>query len=202
MYNKLEPNEIYNIFDSLPNSFVVKSNKGSGRNYIVSNKYESSPEIILEKLKNYNDPFNPIKEPQYKYTIGKIYIEEYINPVPPDIKMFVFKNKPTILWIVEDRFNENNIAFYRFEGNNLIHYPNCTWGKSSVNKKSKLIDELIKNNKINYLLELTKRLNVDLPLVRYDFYWYKNDFYGGEITLTSEIFESKISENCAKYCVT
>jgi len=202
LYILNKPNDIYKIFDTLPISFVVKSNKGSGRNYIVRNKNQTSPEIILNKLKNYNDPYNPKKEPQYKYTTGKIYIEEYINPVPPDIKLFIYKNKPTILWTVEDRFGGDHISFYKFKGNKLVYYPDCVWGRSSKNKKSKLIEFLIKNNKINELLELTKKINVDLPLVRYDFYWYKNEFYGGEITLSSEIFEAKISENCAKYSIT
>lgn len=196
-----EPNDIYNIFNSLPNSFVVKSNKGSGRNYIVKNKNETSPEIILKKLENYNLPYNPYKEPQYKYTESKIYIEEYINPIPPDIKIFIYKNKPTILWIVDDRFNKNIKTIYKFKKNKLIHYPECTWGNSSNTRKSELIEYLIENNKINYLLKLINKLKIDLPLARYDFYWYNNDFYGGEITLTSELFESKISENCAKYCV-
>lgn len=197
-----KPNDIYKIFPSLPQSFVVKSNKGSGRNYIVKNKNETNPKIILKKLKNYDYPYNPHKEPQYKYTKGKIYIEEYINPIPPDIKIFLFNNDPKILWIVEDRFNDMKKSIYKFKNNELIHLPNCYWGKSTISEKSNLLEELIKKNKINYLIELIKRFNINLPLVRYDFYWYKNDFYGSEITFSSEIFEAKISESCAKYCVT
>ena len=201
LYILKEPSDLYNLYDNLPNSFVIKSNKGSGRNVIVKDKYIITPEEILKKLENYNHPYNPKTEPQYNYTIPKIYIEEYIDPIPPDIKILMFKNKPKILWIMEDRFNNLKRSIYKFKNNQLIHLPNCYWGHSSTSQKSELLDELIKKNKINYLIELTKKFKIDLPLVRYDFYWYKNDFYGSEITLTSEEFKAKISENCARYTV-
>jgi hypothetical protein len=36
-------------------------------------------------------------------------------------------------------------------------------------------------------LAQSKKFDIDLPLYRVDFYWHKDTFYGGEVTLTSGI---------------
>ena len=48
------------------------------------------------------------------------------------------------------------------------------------------------------MLDVAKSFNVNLPLYRVDLYWLKNEFYGGEITLSSDNFIGRISENCAR----
>lgn len=197
-----KPNDLYKIYYKLPNSFILKSNKGAGRNVLVYNKNLSNPKILLNKLKNYNDPYEPINEPQYQLTKGKIYVEELIKPVPSDIKVYFYKNKPKILISIENRFSDKKYYIYKFENNKLIFIPDCFWGLQSSQIKSKLIENLIKNNKINYLIDLIYRFNINFPLIRYDFYWYKNDFYASEITFTSSKFNSKITEKYAKFCVT
>ena len=40
--------------------------------------------------------------------------------------------------------------------------------------------------------------DIDIPLVRVDFYWYNNNYYGGEVTFTSGSFDSNIKESCAR----
>ena len=48
------------------------------------------------------------------------------------------------------------------------------------------------------MLQICQRFKVDLPLYRVDLYWYKNEWYGGEITLSSGDFNSFITNDCSK----
>ena len=51
------------------------------------------------------------------------------------------------------------------------------------------------------MLDVAKSFNVPLPLYRVDLYWYKDEFYGGEITLSSDNFTARISNKCARLSV-
>ena len=84
-------------FKRLGDTFVLKSNKGSGRNIICKNGimitpfkgqklHDKLPELY-KKISKWHLPYwNYLKEPQYEYTTPKIYQEEFLNVVPNDIK--------------------------------------------------------------------------------------------------------------------
>lgn len=197
-----KPNDLYNLYKNLPNYFIVKCNKGSGKNFIVTNKNKTLPKDIINKLSNYNDPYHPFEEPQYEYTKSQLYIEEYIDPIPPDIKIFLYNKKPTIMYIETGRFNNISKTIYHIDNNNkLTRLYNEYWNGTDSNKKDIILNEIIEQNKLDDLLNKSQIFNIDIPLVRVDFYWYKNDIYGGEITLSSGNFKQIISDTCAKLCL-
>jgi len=198
LYILKNPKDLYKIYDKLPNKFVLKSNKAWNRNLIVKNKKDYTVKQMLSKLSNYDDEFNLYSEPQYNYTKGQLYIEEFIDPLPEDIKIIIYKEKPTILWVDSDRFKNHKKYFYKIQNNKLNKLKNCYWKFPANKNKNLLIEDIIKKNKVKKMLDIAKSFNVNLPLYRVDLYWFKNDFYGGEITLSSDNFNEKISENCAR----
>lgn len=201
LYILKNPNDLYKIYDKLTNKFVLKSNKAWNRNLLVKNKNDYTVKQMLSKLSNYDDEFNSDTEPHYNYTKGQLYIEEFIDPIPEDIKIIIYKGKPTLLWINSDRFNNHKKDIYKIQNNKLKKLKNCYWNYKSTNENNINITNIIKKNKVKKMLDIAKLFNVNLPLYRVDLYWYKNDFYGGEITLSSANFNGTISENCAKISV-
>ena len=139
------PKDLYKIYDKLPNKFVLKSIKAWNRNLIVKNKKDYTVKQMLSKLSNYDDEFNSDNEPQYNYTKGQLYIEEFIDPLPEDIKIIIYKGNPTILWIT-DRFKKKNKAIYKIKNNQLHQLKNCYWNYPT-NKNKNLIIEDIKKKK-------------------------------------------------------
>jgi|SaaInlStandDraft_6_1057023.scaffolds.fasta_scaffold01035_3 hypothetical protein len=201
-----EPNELYNLQMNLPNNFIIKSNKGSGRNFIVKNvksmyknDYKKTIDTALEKLSNWADPYwNIDREPQYEYTTPKMFIEEFIDPIPFDIKVILYNKKPTIIWIDDGRFSDNHKRyFYKIDNDTISPIEDCVWTYKHGGKFD-FVENLIKNNRIKDLINKSTKFDIDIPLVRVDFYWHNNDFYGGEVTFTSGSFDSNIKESCAK----
>ena len=201
-----EPNDLYILKKELPNNFIIKSNKGSGRNFIVRNTNNMSDneysEIIskaLEQLSNWKEPYWNVKnEPQYEYTNSKMFVEEFIDPIPYDIKVILYNKKPTIMWIDDGRFsNDHKRYFYKINDKSISPIDDCVWTYKHGGKFD-FVDNLIKNNRIKELIEKSTMFDIDIPLVRVDFYWYNNNFYGGEVTFTSGSFDSNIKESCAR----
>lgn len=200
LYELDKLSEIDNIYDKLPNSFIVKSNKGSGRNLIVKNKNEWTPQKIKKKMKHYNDryPVFPINlilyEPQYNYTKGKLIFEELIDPVPMDIKVMIYKNAPTIFWINNGRKSKKETkTIFRINEDFSTEKLNCRWTHNlSSENKHDLPFNFSKQN-IKKMCDLAMKLanQVPLELVRIDFMYINNEFYAGEITLTSGGYNNK-----------
>lgn len=206
LYELDKLSQIDSIYDKLPKSFIVKSNKGSGRNLIVKDKNNWTPKQIKKKMKHYNDkyPVFPINlilyEPQYNYTKGKLIFEELIQPVPMDIKVMVYKNSPTIFWINNERKNRKETkTIFRINEDFSVEKLNCTWeSKLKSSDPNDLPFDFSKQN-IKKMCDLTMKLAKEVPLelVRIDFMYINNDFYGGEITLTSAGYNNKrIGKEC------
>lgn len=200
LYELDKLDEIDSIFDKLPNSFIVKSNKASGRNLIVKNKNDWTPGRIKNKMKDYDDryPVYPINlivyEPQYNYTKGKLIFEELIDPVPMDIKVMVYKNAPTIFWINHGHHTKKlTKTIFRINEDFSIDKLNCIWTeKLKSGNPNDLPFDFSKQN-IKKMCDLTMKLAKEVPLdlVRIDFMYINDEFYGGEITLTPDGYNNK-----------
>ena len=87
------------------------------------------------------------------------------------------------LSIFMDKWGQNEL-FIKQKGKN----PGA-WEKQAK-------DRLLHNQE-----QLAKSLEVDIPLVRIDFYLHKNEIYGGEVTLSADAFKGNSEESCAKLCI-
>jgi FkbM family methyltransferase len=183
-------------FNKLPKSFILKSNKGSGRNIIVKNDICIYPykgktfHQNHEKFKNYiskwSDPYNPKTEPFYEYTKPLIFLEEFIENIPNDIKIFVYNNKVQIIWIFNDRFLVNNTL--NFYNNKFIKLNYVSSEEKTTNNNDSIIDEIISDNIQNKIIDIAEDISRDIPLniIRVDLYYINKNIYGSEITLVSD----------------
>ena len=180
-------------FDKFPKSFILKSNKGSGRNIIVKNNkciYPYKGKIFNKnhnELKNYmskwSDPYNPKTEPHYEYTKPLIFLEEFIEDIPEDIKIIVYKNKVQLIWVDDNRFGERNRNFY----NNKFIKLNYVNSNHKSSNNDYIINKIINDNIQNNIIEIAENISKDIPLdiIRVDLYYINKVIYGSEITLTS-----------------
>lgn len=174
-------------WDSLPDSFVLKSNCSSfGNNIIfVENKNDIDFEKLKQKLKPWLDfrtsAINSFARGYY-HIKPKIFAEEIIGDAkaqPVDYKLFCFNGVPTYAYSAFEHFcdgkpQSSKIAIYDMNWNVLpVKY------KKSENmpvEKPKHFDEMVKAAEI---------LSKDIPFVRIDFYDTDKTFYLGEMTFYS-----------------
>tara|TARA_X000001036_G_scaffold377933_1_gene367993 strand:- start:104 stop:913 length:810 start_codon:yes stop_codon:yes gene_type:complete len=169
-------------FDNLPNDYIIKSNKGSGRNIIIRNGNVDANEA-LSKIKNWGKVYRK-SEPQYEYIIPKIFVESLVIPIPDDIKIFYYNGEPVAIQIDVDRYTSHKRNYYDIEGN-LLKMKDILHGNIDKNTNH-ILDVVKRDGKLKKLIELSRKLakGVDLNLFRVDFYYIDGEFYGGEITLT------------------
>ena len=175
-------------FKKLGNTFVLKSNKGSGRNIICKNGimitpfngknlYEKLPDLYKIISKWHLPYWNYLKEPQYEFTKPKIYQEEFLNIVPNDIKIMMHKGRIIFIWYVDFHNNERTIYDSSF---NVIQ---CSSSIYHMNNKKKFpLSETLKKQISKVAVKLVK--DIDVPIVRVDLYVIDDIIYGSEITLS------------------
>lgn len=170
-------------FDNLPRDYIIKSNKGSGRNIIVRDG-KVDREKVLSEIKNWGKIFHK-SEPQYEYIKPKIFVEPLIYPIPQDIKVFYYNGKPVTIEIDVGRFTNHTRNYYDTEGN-LMKMKHNNYDNTKKGSKT-ILDDIKKHDKLGELIKITDKLakGVSLNLFRVDIYYVGGEFYGGEITLTA-----------------
>lgn len=170
-------------FNSLPNQFVLKSNHGSAMNIVVKNKKSINYKKTLKKMKYWlKTPYDLSGlEEQYYAIPRKIIAEEYIEQEDGDLydyKIHCFNGEPKLIQVIGERnlikhtgkeafFNtkwENDASMYRTYGTFL-----------KIPKKPE---------KLNEMLEISKKLSKGFKYVRVDLYYVKGEIKFGEMTFT------------------
>lgn len=169
-------------FSTLPDKFVLKTNHGSGTNYIVKDKSK----INLKQLKRlFNDwmkidyAFNTGFEMHYSnikpLIIAEKYIESEYNELQ-DYKFLCFNNKPYYCWVDMNRYTSHTRNVYDLDWN-LQEWNQFTYGtyKEPI-EKPKNFDKMI---------EIAECLCKGFSHVRVDLYNVKGRIYFGEMTFTN-----------------
>ena len=182
--------------EELPNSFVLKTNNGSGSNYIVMDKSKEN----LEELCNYINSLTPIKygnifgEFHYNYIKPLIMAEQTLldkkGNIPDDLKCFCFIDnngtKRKILYF--ERVVDGERYRIMFDENwNLIEL------KSSF---SKLNIKIKKPKNYKKILNVIDKLSEDFNFVRVDLYLLDEKIYFGELTFTPTAGYLQFDDNC------
>ena len=168
------PDEI--DFDSLPNSFVLKSNWGSGQQIIVKNKKDLDINDARAKMSKWMQPesnhYFYAFEHGYKHISPRIVCEEFLD-YEYKLEFFCFNGKPRFFWIViNDKTPDVHANFYELDWKQMPivnHYPNF----DTPIKKPKCYDEILDN---------AKKMCGDFPFVRCDFYVTKTGYKFSEMT--------------------
>lgn len=179
VYNKVEDID----FDSLPNSFIIKSNTGSGNNLIVKNKSElniKETKKILKKWLIWNK-WQHGTEWVYKKIKPQIIIEELLpfdsNNDLPDYKFFCFNGKVEFGYIMIDYTID--------QSKGKMNFYNRSFEKIPVRRTDfPNFEEVSKEKPIGWerMIEYAEVLSKDFPHVRVDFYNINGKIYFGELT--------------------
>lgn len=186
--------------DKLPDKFVLKGTHGSGFNVICNDKKSINWDAKFKEMKQWfnKNYYWQNREPVYRDIKPHIICEKYLaqddGDELRDYRFFCFNGEPKFITvdfsIIDKKKTRRNL--YDLEWNLMnaeISYPKET------NIKVK------KPEKLEEMIELSKRLSSGFPHARVDFYYIKNKIIFGEITffhqsgmgkITPEDFEIKM----------
>jgi lipopolysaccharide biosynthesis glycosyltransferase len=168
-------------FDKLPNKFVLKTNHGSGWNYVVNDKSEILYEEIKLKMnlwleKNYS--FSSGFEMQYANIDRKIIAEEFIGDDLGliDYRFYCFNGVPKQVWVDKYSGTKNHIREIFDTDWNKLDFT-CTWPRANGELDSK-------PENYNEMLRISSILSEPFSFVRVDFFEVDSKLYVGELTFT------------------
>ena len=178
-------------FETLPDSFVIKTNHGSGMNIIVKDKNKINKEEIAKKIKKWLkiNFYKFYKEWSYKNIKRKIIIEQYLGDNVNDFKIFVFNNSAQFILVVFDRYAYNVRNFYNLKWE-LLDIKYC------YNNSTKVI---AKPYNLKKMINYAEILSDKFPFVRVDFYEIDRKLYFGEMTFYPNAGFIKFLENHEKW---
>lgn len=177
-------------FSALPDSYVIKTNHGSGEVILVKNN------IQIQHNKEIRSRINKWLKRTYGYSTGephyakikpKIIIEELLHEEINvfsssiiDYKIWCFNGKPYSIWAAYNRKRESvEVATYDLEWN---FRQSChKEGEHYLNAKTLLP----KPTNLDEMLSIAAKLSEGFPVVRVDLYNTGNKVYFGEMTFTS-----------------
>lgn len=173
-------------FNKLPNQFVLKCTHDSGSIILCKDKSEFDIKAAKKKLnkclkRNY---YYVGREWPYKYVKPRIicekYMEDGVNVVPEDYKVYCFHGEPKYIFVLHNRFEKD----IRKSGTVYT----ADWEIEPCVLDDHYIMNTTKQEKpkcFNELLELSRLLCKGFPQVRIDFYIINGKCYFGEITIST-----------------
>ncbi|RDV00155.1 hypothetical protein DWV00_05445 [Trinickia dinghuensis] len=173
------------VFDSLPNAFVMKTNHGCAFVEIVEDKRRTSFEHLNRLAQKWlaKDYYHAGREKHYRPIKPRLYFEQLLKDesghIPPDLKMNMFGHDATgpIIYagIVSDRFGTPHGDIFDVNWNQIDlavgHYPRS----KTPPPPPPHWDEIVR---------LATRLADGLGYVRVDLYVPDGKVYFGELTFT------------------
>lgn len=166
------------IWDLLPDQFVLKANHGSAMIKIVFDKTQEDYSKIYELTESWKN-FNYAqfgREKVYEGTPRTIVAEELLldsnQTIPADYKFFCFNGRVEIIQVDIDRFNNQKRKlldrnFQEIDG--TILHP-------------KYEEKLEPPENLDEALEVVEKLSADFNFIRVDLYLLENQIYFGELT--------------------
>lgn len=163
-----------NIKD-LPESFVLKSNHGSGWNIICKDKAELDWNYVKRKMRYWlnNSQYWVSREWQYKNCPHMILCEKFLEYEIIDYKFFCFDGVPRYIQVDQGRFSDHRRAFFSTEWN-LEPF-------TTLYKRPDVIPE--RPAQLEEMLCVARRLSEGINFIRVDLYVNNGNVYFGEKTL-------------------
>jgi hypothetical protein len=165
-------NEVWN---SLPDKFVIKANHGSKMVKIVDktvDDYDTVSSMVSGWL--HLDYYKKGREWVYKDTPRFFVVEQYIEfsgDVPPDFKFFCLNGKVELIQVDFDRFKGHCRSLYSREFELLdVQYEFNRGG--AISKPDSLEDAI----------DIAESLSAEFDFIRVDLYLLEDGIYFGELT--------------------
>ncbi len=169
-------------FETLPRSFVLKTNNGSKTNIIVRDKAKIDKEFSKKKLEFWlHYPVAAFSlELHYLNIAPKIIAEEYLAPDRgediEDYKFLCFSGEPKYFWVDTDRSSHHKRNVYDMD------WKLQDW---TVGKNPKIQEEVKPPESFDKMVDIARILSKGFAHVRVDLYNVSGRIYFGEMTFTS-----------------
>lgn len=166
-------------FDSLPDSFVLKANHGSGWNIICRCKSDLNLSDTRRRLHAWlaTNYYAIGKEYQYRDIAPRVLAEQFLDDTSEgpltDYKLFCFDGEPYCVQVDLDRFTKHTRNFYDVNWNLL---PFTTLYRLGTRR-------LRRPHALQEMIDVARVLSKGLPFARIDLYYHRRRVYFGEITL-------------------
>lgn len=189
LYGKFDcGEELIAAWDSLPKTFILKSNNGCATNIVVKDKDKFDTNGLVEKLNgwlavNYGDI--PV-ELHYNRIKPCLIVEEFLtNPSPKisssliDYKIWCFNGQPYTIFVAYNRNIETDEA--------LFASYDLEWNETPQNltEKYQHTSSLPQPKNLGIMLNFAAILSEGHPQMRVDFYNIDGKIYFGELTMSS-----------------
>lgn len=174
-------------FDSLPDSFVIKTNHGCGEVIIVKNKHDVDLEDIRLKMKAYiKNAFGYSHAETQYYNIPRKIIAEQLLPVTSlfsssmvDYKFYCLNGEPIVCGVFYNRDSKTHKTCSSFYDMNWIHHPD--WRENGIGGFQV---EVPCPKTFELMKKACRDLCKDIVFCRLDFYEADDKLYFGEFTFT------------------
>ncbi len=182
LYGKWEnPDEI--DFESLPDSFAMKTNCSCGDTIIVTDKSKVNFDEIRKKMQaaidNRDDIFIRSAEPHYLKIRPLVICEQLIVPKPVEYKFLCFHGEPFCVLACSNRdlmAHTVDWMLYDLDWNRRVDWMSPKFRKEIT---------MIRPSQLTEMIEYAKVLSKGFPHVRVDLYAPENSVFFGEMTFTS-----------------
>ncbi|GGX64662.1 ATP-grasp fold amidoligase family protein [Saccharospirillum salsuginis] len=164
-------------FDELPTSFVIKSNHGSGNNWLVPDKAKLDRAAVIRECRRWMAMAYGWRahERAYRGTERKILIEPMLTDeqghVPADYKLNLIHGKCQFIQVDQDRQTQITRTIY-----------DPDWNRLPFSWKRPPGDDVPRPRRLDEMVALAEQLAGDLDYVRVDFYHTPEKLYLGELT--------------------
>lgn len=167
-------------FDSLPNQFVLKTTHDSGSIVICKDKNvldkKSAISTMNKSLKR--NFYATTREWPYKNVKPRIIAEKYMVDESgielKDYKFFCFNGEPNFLKVDYNRNINHQANYYDLDWKIQPFYEEVCPSNKNIN--------IVMPNNFHDMIEIARKLAINIPFVRIDLYTVKNQIYFGEIT--------------------
>lgn len=167
-------------FESLPQQFVLKWNHDSGGVVICKDKSAfdiESAKIRLDKRKN-NNGFWYGREWPYKNVPHKILAEAYLGENLQDYRIYCYNSEPKYIY----SYTNESFADGSKPEPAYCDIYDCDWKPMAFRQKSPPRGNVERPSGLNVMLDIARKLSVDSPFLRVDFYQIGEQVYVGELT--------------------
>lgn len=169
-------------FSKLPNQFVMKTNHGSGTNYIVKDRSQFNKKqarVIFNDWMATDYAYNTGFELHYSEIERRIIIEKYLETPQnelQDYKFLCFDGEPKFCWVDMGRYSNHTRNVYDLK-----------WQLQPWNQERYGIykDPIPCPTNFDKMIEIARKLSKGFAHVRVDLYNVEGEIYFGEMTFTN-----------------
>ena len=175
-------------FDCLPDSFILKTNGGSGDAVIVKDKNSIDIHEIVKKTNRFlRMPYGVHSgEPHYLFIKPKVIAEKLLEPIESfstsliDYKIWCLNGVPSYIWVCYSR-SKQEVKVETYDLDWKYHPEYSIFNDHYVNGGGKVP----KPQNFDRMLEIARILAEGFKQVRVDLYNIDGHIYFGELTFTS-----------------